>query len=274
MDLLTKNDQQLKELHGFNRNYAETLVGYLRAHWGKDALAREDTIADLLVDMVTAQADGIASKDHFGKAPQAAADEILAELPPAPKAQWLIQLWPLFNALWVLMFVYADAIILSGETVGLDILWQQLAIPFLFIAVAPLFRGISFNQIKTKTKWRASIAVVLIIAIYAVMFLLPDTAPLTTNQLQIGLGIVIAALIVCNLGLSFWLRRLTLPWFLYWLIVGPSVRALIGATLPVALVVVLLVVFMGAVLALTIYQSKHLHFVFQAQGGKQLHVNQ
>ncbi|MFD1393252.1 hypothetical protein ACFQ3L_06665 [Lacticaseibacillus jixianensis] len=268
MDLFTENDERLKQLHGLNKMYAETLIGYLRAYRGKDALAREDTIEDLLTDMVAAQADGITSKDHFGKDPQAAADEILSELPRAPKAQWLLLYWPLVNSLWDLVFVFGISLLLTGETVNVNTLLGWLVLPVFFIAVAPLFRGLGFNHIQRKTKWRASIALVLIIAFYAVLFAIPDMPALKMSVLQTGSGVAVAILVVCNLVMSFSLRRLALPWLLYWLIVGPSALALLGGGLPLGLAVVLLLVFMVAGAALNMYQSTHLHFVFQAQGGK------
>lgn len=268
MDLLMENNNRLEELHGLNKLYAETLIGYLRAYRNKDALAREDTIADLLTDMLAAQDDGIASQDHFGKDPQAAADEILSELPRAPKSQRLLDYWPLFNALCGLVFVFSSALLLSGETVNVNLLLGWLCLPLFFTAIAPLFRGFGFNRIQRKTKWRASIGLVLIIIFYAVDFAIPSMPPIKLSFLQTGSGIVSALLVVSNLVLSGTLPRLTLPWLLYWLIVGPSVLAMLGNVLPVGLAVVLLVAFMVAAGALDIYQTRRLHFVYQAQGSK------
>lgn len=265
MDLLGENNPRITQLRGYNRLYAETLINYLRTYRNKDAFVREDTIADLLTDMLAAQADGITSQDHFGKDPQAAADDILAELPNASLAQWLIELWPLFNVLWAIVFVFGMVVRLLGEDINLNLIIGWLGFPIFITVVVPLFRGLGFNRVKRRNIWRAVLAVVLIIAFYAIAFVLPDMPPLPLRTLRIAGSSVLALLVISNLGFSVLLRRLMLPWGGYWLIVAPSVLAMLNQALPLVLAAILLVVFMVVAGWLYLAQVLHVHFVYQAQ---------
>ena len=51
MKLRAANDQLLKQIHGLDHNYTETVVQYLRGALSKDPYAVEHAISDLLTTL-------------------------------------------------------------------------------------------------------------------------------------------------------------------------------------------------------------------------------
>lgn len=264
MDLMKANNQRLKALRGLDRLYAETLVTYMRGFWGKDSAAMEDALADLLDDMQAAAADGISAKAHFGVDPQTAADEILAQLPTASIWQWLVRLWPLFNVLCAIVLGGGAVITALGEPFTLDLAMQWSLLPLLFLPVVSLFRGLGFNHIQRKTKWRAGIGLVLAIGFYVAMFFLPAT-PLSDDVILWGGAGVIVSLLAFNLALLKPLPQLTKPWLVFW-VLGALLMGLQELVLPQAVWVMAAVLVVGLAMAVYIHQVAKLHFVAQARG--------
>ena len=79
--LRTANDQLLKNIHGTDYTYTETVIQYLRGALFKDPYAIEHAISDLLATLIDAQQAGNRVASFFSDDPQTAADNILAELP-------------------------------------------------------------------------------------------------------------------------------------------------------------------------------------------------
>lgn len=73
------NDQQLKQIHGTDYAYTETVVIYLRGALRKNPYAVEHAISDLLTTLIDAQTAGRKVSTFFGDDPETAADNILKE---------------------------------------------------------------------------------------------------------------------------------------------------------------------------------------------------
>ncbi|BBF75290.1 hypothetical protein SONE68_2440 [Lacticaseibacillus paracasei] len=70
------NDQQLKQIHGTDYAYTETVVIYLRGALRKNPYAVEHAISDLLTTLIDAQTAGRKVSTFFGDDPETAADNI------------------------------------------------------------------------------------------------------------------------------------------------------------------------------------------------------
>lgn len=77
--LIEKNNQLREKLTRENQKYYEKLLVYLRVK-GKDEVATEAVLLEILQDMLEAQAEGQTAKQYFGTDPKGAADELLAEI--------------------------------------------------------------------------------------------------------------------------------------------------------------------------------------------------
>ncbi|WP_125704860.1 DUF1129 domain-containing protein [Lacticaseibacillus daqingensis] len=262
LDLVKANDARVTALHGLDRMYAETLITYIRSHWHKDSEAIEDAIKDILIDLVTAQAEGIAAKAYFGTDPQTAADEIVRELPPATPAQWLMRLWPGLNGMGLLAMGGIVLTIGLGEGFNLMEALSWIGLFLLFMLVAPLFRGLDFNHLQRKTLWRLLLSLVVVIAAYVGLFWLPEVS-ITTPVACWLVGGVTGVLLLANAALAVAFRRLALPWVLAWLIGGGLALIALGLGLTLwASFGVALVVF-GCGFGVELYQVSHLHVVGQ-----------
>ncbi|WP_225047271.1 hypothetical protein [Lacticaseibacillus kribbianus] len=252
------NNRRVQELRGLNRMYAETLVNYLRGRWTKDQAAVEETLADLLADMIEAQAAGISAKAHFGADPQPAADAILRELPPAPGAQWLVRLWPFGNALGILLLA---ATLLDR---GLDGVFdprqavQLLVMPVVFLVVAALMRGLGFNRLRRSAVIGLVAGCVLYLAAIAALILVPLPA-LTWNAVRLAAVGLAAVAVVANGWLARTRPALALPWLIAWLIAGPLSWWLLGQVLPDWVGFAFLAVFAFGSVLIEIHQVNRLH---------------
>ncbi|WP_262314593.1 hypothetical protein [Lacticaseibacillus parakribbianus] len=248
------NDQRLQQLHGLNRMYAETLLNYLRSRWTKDSAAIEDTAADLLADMQEAEAAGISAKDHFSADPQAAADAILAELPAAPPVQWLLRLWPLVNALGLLVLASALLGRALGSRLDLRDTVQLLVLPVVFITVAGLFRGLGFNHLRRATQWRVCGGVLLYLGAIAALVLVPLPSLSFASVRWAVLGFALVMFLANAVIARFW-PRLGGAWLGLWLVAGPATWWLLGQALPWWGALVALVVLGGLGVAIIVAQQ-------------------
>ncbi|WP_179394225.1 hypothetical protein [Lacticaseibacillus absianus] len=262
LDLVKSNDRRVEALHGLDRMYAQTLVTYIRAHWHKDREAIEDAIQDILIDLVTAQAEGIAAKAYFGTDPQTAADEIVRELPAAAPAQWLMRLWPGVNGMGLLSLGGVVLTLGLGEAFDLMDAASWFIFLVLFMLVAPLFRGLDFNRLKRRTVWRFALGLVVVIAVYVGVFWLPDI-PITAPVAQRIAGGLVGVFVVANGGLAVKFRRLAVPWVLAWAVGGALAMLALGLGLTLWASFGVALALFGCGLGVELYQVSHLHVVAQ-----------
>lgn len=153
------NDQQLKQIHGTDYAYTETVVIYLRGALRKNPYAVEHAISDLLTTLIDAQTAGRKVSTFFGDDPETAADNILKELPPAPLDYFVSLFWPFA------MFPLIDGILMMVVDHETRLLLTDF-FPMLIVSLG-LFgisfgRGISFNRLSRKTIRRVLISLFLI----------------------------------------------------------------------------------------------------------------
>ncbi|MFD1432599.1 hypothetical protein [Lacticaseibacillus yichunensis] len=224
---LTKPMQaKLAGIHGVDHVYAETLVRYLLSFSSKDPREVATTIEAILDDMIDAQQAGQRLPDNFGEDPQAAADEIIAELPNRSRAQWLDYLWPLIN------------LSLVGAT--LDAFWRRppawhladlttFALFLLIWVVGAVVRGGGFNQLKRKTTLRLGVWLLLyfggFVGLAAVVTRL-DHQVIGASVLLIFWG----AMTVVSLVAYLWRRSLRFYWPVLWGLM--TITAAVGPSLP------------------------------------------
>ncbi|ERL64066.1 hypothetical protein [Schleiferilactobacillus shenzhenensis] len=129
------NDARLAQLHGIDHLYAEELVSYLRSHTGRDYVALENSIGDILDDLADATAHGHSAKEYFGQDAQGAANTILQTIPRAGIGQLL--------TLWLPIMVYLLAIYVfppflqRAPRVGLGTLAVIAVITLLLVVAIP-----------------------------------------------------------------------------------------------------------------------------------------
>ncbi|MFC2676389.1 MAG: hypothetical protein ACFN39_08205 [Lacticaseibacillus rhamnosus] len=159
MKLRAANDQLLKQIHGLDHNYTETVVQYLRGALSKDPYAIEHAISDLLTTLIDAYQAGHRVSGFFSDDPQTAADNILKELPRASVSYHFAIFWPLIMFLLIesifLMFISQDRQLTAGNI--------ALAGANVFIMIPISYgRGIFFNKIARKTvlTWLAALVAI------------------------------------------------------------------------------------------------------------------
>lgn len=159
MKLRAANDQLLKQIHGLDHNYTETVVQYLRGALSKDPYAVEHAISDLLTTLIDAYQAGHRVSSFFSDDPQTAADNILKELPRASVSYHFAIFWPLIMFLLIesifLMFISQDRQLTAGNI--------ALAGANVFIMIPISYgRGIFFNKIARKTvlTWLAALVAI------------------------------------------------------------------------------------------------------------------
>jgi uncharacterized membrane-anchored protein len=262
LDMFKANDARVAELKGLNRVYAQTLINYIRTHLNKDSQAIEEAIKDIVIDLVTAQQEGIAAKHYFGTDPQTAADEIVRQLPAAVPAQWLMRVWPGLNGMGL---VSVGALIMTlglGEAFNLMEAVSWFVLLLLLLLIAPLFRGLSFNHLQRKTIWRIFLGLVIVVVMYASVFWLPKV-PITTNVAWLIVSGIIGVCVITNVVLTVKFRRLALPWVLAWLLGGTLALLTLGIGLTEWASVGAALVIFGCGFGVEMYQVSHLHVVSQ-----------
>ncbi len=262
LDPVKANDARVVALHGLNRVYAQTLITYIRAHLHKDNTAIEDVIKDIVIDLVTAQKEGIAAKDYFGTDPQTAADEIVRELPAATATQWLMRLWPGVNGMGLVALGGLVWTLGMGEVFDLMEALSWFILLFLFLLVAPLFRGLDFNHLQRKTLWRIALGLVIVIGAYAGIFWLPEISITAGVARWVAWGLV-GVFVVVNGGLAIKFRRLALPWMFAWLVGGALALIAFGLGLTLWASIGVALALFGCGLGVELYQVSHLHVVTQ-----------
>ena len=231
--LRAANDQQLKKIHGTDYTYTETVINYLRGDLRKDPYAIEDAISDLLATLIDAQQSGHKVATFFSNDPQAAADNILKELPHISVTYFFTMYWPLFMFLLIqniLMMLISPSLRFSLSDVICINLFGLLMIGGSFA------RGASFNKLSRKTViglW--SFVVLMLVVPFLTGYLfrgMPAFAP--SSPALIKFSLILCAI---NLALALWLRPIFLiflGWFGIWLITT------LGLALPSSAVTVIL----------------------------------
>lgn len=221
MDRYLTNNQLLQKLHGLNYAYAETLVQYLRSYLDKDARAVEDVVTDMLMEMLTAQNNGISAQEHFGSDPQTVADAIIRQLPRASLKQWLVKIWPLFNVLGVAVIIFAFFLGTGPKTQG--IIAGLIAGTLIFCFSGPVGQSLKFNRWHSQTKWRLNFAMLIMIitgwVVFEMFFGGLSLFALSRKPLICLAGILL--FVFGNLIFSLQFKKLVTPWALYWLLQIP-----------------------------------------------------
>ena len=232
MKLRAANDQLLKQIHGLDHNYTETVVQYLRGALSKDPYAVEHAISDLLTTLIDAYQAGHRVSSFFSDDPQTAADNILKELPRASVSYHFAIFWPLIMFLLIesifLMFISQDRQLTAGNI--------ALAGANVFIMIPISYgRDIFFNKIARKTvlTWLAALVAIFFAPALIDYFShgLLDLA--ISRPSLLGFSLVLGAF---NLGMALWFRYAALvylAWTGIWLI------AALGLSLPVSQITVI-----------------------------------
>lgn len=251
--LRTANDQQLKKIHGTDYTYTETVIQYLRGDLRKDPYAIEQAISDLLATLIDAQQNGHKVADFFSDDPQAAADNILKELPHISITYLFTMYWPLLMFLLIqniLMMLISPSLRFSlSDVISINLV-------ALLMIGASFARGIFFNKLSRKT----------IVGLWAFVVLIL-VGPFLTGYLFRGMSafaissptLIKFSVILCALNLvcALWLRPIFLI-FLGW--TGVWLIAALGLALPSSeLTVILGITGMLCTLGLLFYRPDPLH---------------
>lgn len=225
--LRTANDQLLKNIHGTDYTYTETVIQYLRGALFKDPYAIEHAISDLLATLIEAQQAGHRVASFFSDDPQTAADNILAEL---PRVSW----WYLFDQYWpILMFLFSSSIftmlVSQDNQLSLSNTIAPLTVVFAFLGL-PFARGVSFNKLSAKTIFGLLLVVTLLVIVPLIL------SYLTVSHSEFAfshttLTIICGSCAVLNLAVALGFRqiaKLFLGWSTIWLL------ALAGLLLPIS----------------------------------------
>lgn len=225
--LRTANDQLLKNIHGTDYTYTETVIQYLRGALFKDPYAIEHAISDLLATLIDAQQAGHRVASFFSDDPQTAADNILAEL---PRVSW----WYLFDQYWpILMFLFSSSIftmlVSQDNQLSLSNTIAPLTVVFAFLGL-PFARGASFNKLSAKTIFGLLLVVTLLVIVPLILgYLTASHSEFAFSHTT--LTIICGSCAVLNLAVALSFRqiaKLFLGWSTIWLL------ALAGLLLPIS----------------------------------------
>lgn len=84
-ELIKENNRLRKQLTDENKKYYEDLLLYIRINGHKQEQATEETLLEILQDILEAQKNGRSAQAFFGKNPKEISDEILTALPNETK---------------------------------------------------------------------------------------------------------------------------------------------------------------------------------------------
>lgn len=251
--LRTANDQQLKKIHGTDYTYTETVIQYLRGDLCKDPYAIEQAISDLLATLIDAQQNGHKVAAFFSDDPQAAADNILKELPHISITYLFTMYWPLFMFLLIqnilIMLISSSLRFSLSDVIGINFF-------ALLMIDASFARGIFFNKLSRKTIAGLWILLVLMFVVpFLTGYLFRGVAPFAiSSPTLIRFSAILCAI---NLACALWLRPIFLI-FLGW--TGVWLIAVLGLALPSSeLTVILGIAGIVCALGLLFYRPDPLH---------------
>ena len=137
------NDQQLKQIHGTDYAYTETVVIYLRGALRKNPYAVEHAISDLLTTLIDAQTAGRKVSTFFG-------DYFVSLF-------WPFAMFPLIDGILMMVVDHETRLLLTDFFPMLIVSLGLFGISF--------GRGISFNRLSRKTIRRVLISLFLIVGL-------------------------------------------------------------------------------------------------------------
>lgn len=166
MESLSEKNNQLREkLTRENRKYYEKLLVYLRVK-GKDEVATEAVLLEILQDMLEAQAEGQTAKQYFGTDPKVAADELLAEI-NADRKENLKERSSLSVFIFCLLTLLA---FMHTEINFIEYIIEMVGMVMLLNITLTLLGNDAFKRVP----WRSYLGVGVAFMIYIGMLLLSD----------------------------------------------------------------------------------------------------
>lgn len=188
----------IQAFHGLDRTYAESLIQYLITDFRRDPQVIREAVSDIVANMTAASADGQSLRDYFGRDPQTAADDILAQLPRRSGQSWgqLIVLYLEF----IMMMAMVTGLFSWPFGLALREMLQSMSTFILIVAMIFFPRGLSFNQLRSGALRQLSFVVVgVVMAIFLLSTMinwLPNILVPGSVCLAIALGFS-----VLNLGM-------------------------------------------------------------------------
>lgn len=81
-ELIKQNNEYREKLSEPSKKYYEEILVYMRTASGKNELAIEESLMEILQDILEAQKSGQTAEEYFGKNPKKLCDDLIEELPP------------------------------------------------------------------------------------------------------------------------------------------------------------------------------------------------
>ena len=137
-DMIKQNNQLRNQLNPENKKYYEEILVYIRVNVNKDEQQTEETLLEVLQDILDAQKNGTSAKEFFGKNPKEISDNILAELPSSSGTsliKFVLLIFVLLLQFNLITILLEPVIAISFFKTGLPILLSAAAIFFILAVV-------------------------------------------------------------------------------------------------------------------------------------------
>lgn len=137
-DMIKQNNQLRNQLNPENKKYYEEILVYIRVNVNKDEQQTEETLLEILQDILDAQKNGTSAKEFFGKNPKEISDTILTELPNnsgTSLIKFVLLIFVLLLQFNLFTILLEPVIAISFFKTGLPILLSVSAILFILAVV-------------------------------------------------------------------------------------------------------------------------------------------
>lgn len=168
-ELVKQNNKYREKLSEPSKKYYEEILVYMRMAAGKSELAIEETLMEILQDILEAQNSGQTAEEYFGKNPRELCDELLEELPPEQGTKRV----GFAVSILILLFQYMNYGEMFDPVIHLTLFKTIIPIVLSIVVVVSLFAAIR-QQAFSKKKSKVLFILALIVYIGVLLFPILD----------------------------------------------------------------------------------------------------